>query len=185
MRNPNRSASCRISARSHGRPAKSTGTTTSGSAPRRWACSSLLSSAATDMLRVRASMSTKSTLAPAYSAQFAEATKLIGLVHKRDPGPRPSARHAMCRPPVALLTAIECSTPCRRPNCSSNFGTAGPCVSQPDVSTSRTAARSCSEMFWVEYGIMADAAPVSLGDLREQLPDLLEVEELRVSPGVV
>ncbi len=51
-------------AMSHGMPEKCTGITTFGSDPLRAAWVSFASSAATDMLRVRASMSTKSTSAP-------------------------------------------------------------------------------------------------------------------------
>jgi|GEM_PF-5746991 len=56
-------------------------------------------------------MSTKSTCAPQYSPQFAEATNVMGLVHSQSPGPSPNARQAMCKADVALLTASACLAP--------------------------------------------------------------------------
>ena len=52
-------------------------------------------------------MSTKSTSAPQYGAQLAEATKVFGTVHSTSPGPSPSARQATCSAEVALLTATR------------------------------------------------------------------------------
>jgi hypothetical protein len=57
---------------------------------------------------VRGSISTKSTCAPQYIAQLADATKVIGLVQSQSPGPRSSERQAMCSAAVALLTATAC-----------------------------------------------------------------------------
>ena len=48
-------------------------------------------------------MSTKSTCAPQYKPQLAEATKVIGVVHSQSPGPSPKATQARCRADVALF----------------------------------------------------------------------------------
>ena len=87
-------------------------------------------------------------LAPQYSAQLAEARKLFGEVHTREPGPMPSARQAMCRPAVALLTATACATPCSAAKLASKRGTSAPCVRNSERSTAVTAAMSSSVMLW-------------------------------------
>src|SRR5262249_10549560 len=98
-------ASVRISAISHDWPPKCTGTRTFGSVPSRAARSSLAARAAVLMLYVRGSTSTKSTSAPQYKPQLAEATNEFGDVQSRSPGPRSSARHATWSADVAELTA--------------------------------------------------------------------------------
>ena len=66
---------------------------------------SFASNAGTDMLYVCGSISTKSTSAPQYKAQLAEATKEIGLVQYKSPGPSPNAKQAICNHDVAELQA--------------------------------------------------------------------------------
>ena len=56
-------------------------------------------------------MSTKSTDAPQYRAQFALAAKVIALVQTASPGPTPSAKQAMCSAEVPLLTAMAWRAP--------------------------------------------------------------------------
>ena len=46
----------------------------------------------------------KSTLAPQYRAQFADATKELGTVHKTSSLFNPSAKHDKCSAAVPLLT---------------------------------------------------------------------------------
>lgn len=86
--------------------------------------------------------------APQYSAQFAEARKLFGLVQTSVPGPTPSARQARCSPAVALLTATACCTACRAANAASKAGIWGPWVRKGERSVATTAAMSSSEMVW-------------------------------------
>ena len=50
-------------------------------------------------------MSTKSTVAPQYNAQFEEATKELGEVHKISPFVKPKDKHAICNAEVALFVA--------------------------------------------------------------------------------
>ena len=50
-------------------------------------------------------MSTKSTSAPQYKAQFADATKVIGVVQTKSPFPTPNVKQAIWRALVALFTA--------------------------------------------------------------------------------
>jgi hypothetical protein len=80
------------------------------------------------MLYVLASISTKSTSAPQYRAQFALATKVIGLVQTKSPGPTPSAMHAKCNAEVALFTAVAVATPQYSATTRSKTGTIGPWV---------------------------------------------------------
>lgn len=77
---------------------------------------------------MRGSISTKSTCAPQYSAQFADATKVFGVVHSQSPGPRSSARQAICKAAVALLTAKACFAHVCATTLCSNFVICGPCV---------------------------------------------------------
>ena len=93
-RKPKRRASCQISSWRVGKPAKCTGTTTFGKRPSVFARTSLRSRSGTLMFHVAGSISTKSTPAPQYRAQFAEATNVLGTVQSRSPGPNPSARQA-------------------------------------------------------------------------------------------
>src|SRR6185503_13821479 len=83
-------------------PAKCTGMTTFGVF---FARLSFSSSASADMLYVRRSVSTKSTDAPQYSAQLAEATKELGAVQTTSPEPTSSAIIATCSADVALFSA--------------------------------------------------------------------------------
>ena len=57
------------------------------------------------MLYEEGDISTKSTLAPQYKAQFAEATNVIGDVQTQSLGPTPNAKQAIWRADVALFTA--------------------------------------------------------------------------------
>ena len=110
-----------------------------------------------DMLRfqVTGSMSTKSTSAPQYRAQFADATNVLGTVQSESPLPRPSARQAMCSAEVALLTATACAAPVRAPRPPRTAGSAGPCVRKSERRTAETASTSACVMSWRPYGITA------------------------------
>ena len=94
------------------------------------------------------SISTKSTLAPQYNAQLADARKLLGLVHTREPGPTPSARQARCKATVALLTATAWATPWQAAKAASKRGTCVPWVRKSERSTSVTARMSSSLTDW-------------------------------------
>ena len=80
-------------------------------------------------------MSTKSTSAPQYKAQLAEATKVMGLVHKRSPGPKPKAKQAKCSAEVALVVATACCAWQYFATAASKLGTTGPCVKKSERST--------------------------------------------------
>ena len=71
-------------------------------------------------------MSTKSTVAPQYIGQFAEATKLIGDVHNISSGPKSKDKHAICKADVQLLTAMAYFDPVYSHNLFSKIGTAEP-----------------------------------------------------------
>src|SRR5260221_1279258 len=104
--NSNSFASRQISSCSVGCPANKTGTTTFGSFPRSLAASSFALSDATLIFQVTESISTKSTSAPQYRPQLADATKVLGTVQRRSPGPRFRAIQARWSADVALVTAI-------------------------------------------------------------------------------
>ena len=55
------------------------------------------------------SMSIKSTFAPQYKAQLADATKELGLVHSQSFLPRPKAKQETCNADVALFKATAYS----------------------------------------------------------------------------
>jgi hypothetical protein len=92
-------------------------------------------------------MSTKSTLAPQYSAQLADARKLFGLVHTREPGPTPERQAGQVqagggvadrhRVRHLVLAVGECGFEGRH---------LGPCVRKSERSTAVTAAMSLSSM---------------------------------------
>jgi hypothetical protein len=71
-------------------------------------------------------MSTKSTDAPQYNAQFAEATNVMGLVHKTSPLPRPKAKQAKCNAAVQEFKATAYSAPIYFANSCSNLLVFGP-----------------------------------------------------------
>src|ERR1700722_8952769 len=104
-------ANCQIASCSVGCPEKCTGTTTFGSRPCSFAQVSFSKSRGTLKFHVSGSMSTKSTSAPQYSPQLAEATNVLGTVQSKSPLPSPSAMQAICSAEVALLTATPCLTP--------------------------------------------------------------------------
>ena len=97
--------SLKISFISQDCPERWTGITIFGNLSSFFAISNLVISASIDILYVRESMSTKSTLAPQYKAQFEEATNDIGLVQIISFFDKPSAIHEIWRADVALFTA--------------------------------------------------------------------------------
>ena len=74
------------------------------------------------------SISTKSTLAPQYKAQFEEATKVFGAVQRISPSFISSARHAKWRADVALFAATANLALTLSHTAFSNSGTFVPCV---------------------------------------------------------
>src|SRR6185369_6931609 len=145
---PYRCASAAISDISHDCPAKCTGITTLGRFPVRSAASSLFRRLATLKLLVLGSMSTKSTPAPQYRPQLAEATKVLGEVQSKPSLPSPAARQAMWRADVALFTATAYLAPQYSATPLSNFSMAGPYVSQSELRTATTASMSSCEIVW-------------------------------------
>src|SRR5690606_2813851 len=135
-----------MAAISQGCPARCTGTTILGSLPAFSASASLCSSFFGHKLYVCGSMSTKSTCAPQYKAQLAEATNVLGDVQSQSPGPRPSARQEICSADVALLTATACLAPVCVMTLCSNWGILGPCVRLIDLRTPMTASISACVM---------------------------------------
>ena len=89
-------------------------------------------------------ISTKSTVAPQYRPQLALATKEIGLVQRRSPGPSPKARQAAWRAPVALLKATAWGD---RKHQRELFRTPapGPCVRKSPRKQSSTAFSSAGD----------------------------------------
>ena len=83
-------------------------------------------------------MSIKSTSAPQYSAQLAEATKVIGVVQTISPLLTPNAKQAMCKADVAEFTATAKSALTAFLTESSNKGVCGPCVKKSDFKTLMT-----------------------------------------------
>src|SRR6056297_3947078 len=129
-------------------PPKCTGMTIWGNVPSRRACSSLSLRCVARRFRVAGSISTKSTSAPQSRPALAEATKLLGDVQRRLPGPSPSPRQAICSAEVALLTAMAWGALQVARRACSKRGTAGPWVRKSERSTSTTAATSSSLIDW-------------------------------------
>src|SRR5688500_3116177 len=74
--------------------------------------------------------------------QFADATKLNGVVITSSPSPMPSARIAMCKPAVPLLQAMPYRRPASAAMPSSKALANGPRASESLASTCSTSSRS-------------------------------------------
>ena len=98
------------------------------------------------MLYVDGSISTKSTSAPQYLPQLADAVKVIGDVQRISSLPNPAERQEICKAAVALVTATAYLAPQYSATHFSNFSIAGPCVKKSDFKTSTTASISFSSM---------------------------------------
>ena len=73
-------------------------------------------------------MSAKTGLAPQYSAQLAEAAKVIGVVMTSSPSPMPAAIQAMCSAAVQLEVTTAYLAPVISQMVFSTASTAGPQV---------------------------------------------------------
>ena len=94
------------------------------------------------MFSVRSSMSQKTGTACSYSRQFADATKLSGVVTTSSPALQPSARTARCSAAVPLDTATASSLPTQDAKSRSKRSSIGPKDSRPERSTSCTSSSS-------------------------------------------
>ena len=89
------------------------------------------------MQKVFLSISTKSTFAPKYSAQLADATKVIAEVNILDFELMPKAIQDICKAAVPDAQATANFEPTYFANLSSNFLISGPCVINFDFRTFR------------------------------------------------
>ena len=96
---------------------------------------SFFSSSKVDIQNVFLSISTKSTLAPIYSAPLADATKVIADVNILDFEVIPKAKHERCKAAVPEAQAMAYFDPTYCANLSSNFLISGPCVINSDFKT--------------------------------------------------
>ena len=94
------------------------------------------------MLKVAASMSTNTGVAPQCRTLLAVAMNEWLTVTTSSPGRTPTASSARCSAAVPLDTAHACGAPTNPANSRSNAATSGPCITQPDSSTRATAAAS-------------------------------------------
>ena len=102
---------------------------------------------------VTGSTSQKTGIAPSYSRQLAEATKLNGLVITSSPGPQPSARTPRCRAAVPEETATASSTPSQAAKSRSKRSSTGPSDSRPERRTSSTSSSSRAPRSGLASGI--------------------------------
>jgi len=121
------------------------------------------STLSTSMFRFCGSISTSTGLAPTYSTQLVEATKLNGVVITSSPGPTPAASMAQCNPPVPDDTP----TPWRRPatcaQASSNFSSLPPIVRVLVCNTSTTASISACVMSGWDKGMAVVCVCIRMG----------------------
>ena len=90
--------------------------------------------------------SAKTGRAPCRTAALAVAQKVSGAVITSSPGPTPQAKSAASRAVVPEERATAKRAPTRSAKASSKASTRGPVVSQPERSTSTTAATSSSRI---------------------------------------
>src|SRR6516162_717892 len=98
------------------------------------------------MLRVSSPTSTNTGRAPTRTITFAVATKLSAGVMTSSPGPMPQASSAISRPAVAEVWVRTGRPPRYADSSASSCATLGPLASQPERSTSATAAIVSSSM---------------------------------------
>ncbi len=82
------------------------------------------------------------------SAQFAEATKLIGVVSISSPGPRPAAAAAPCSAAVPLAKATAWRACTASASAASKRSTRGPWVMSGSRRAARTASTSAGSIDW-------------------------------------
>src|SRR3990167_10951199 len=144
---PFSSAIARISERSTGCPAKSTGIIAFVLGESFFFISS------TSRHAVSSLISAKIGLAPQYKTQFAEAAKVVGEVIASSPFLSPAARQAICNADVPLFTATAYLAPQYEAIAFSKAATKGPCVKYLLFKALITARISSSSIHWVAYGI--------------------------------
>src|ERR1700733_15461924 len=117
-------------------------------------------------------MSAKTGLAPTYAIEFAVAIKEKLGHMTSSPGPTPQARSASWSAVLQEETATANSHPMYAANFSSNSATLGPCVTQPERSTSSTPCSSSTPMYGRATGIMAqvDVSRILIWHLRPRHP---------------
>ena len=93
-------------------------------------------------------MSANTGRAPQYSAQFADAANVIGVVMTSSPAPTPAARQAMCSAAVPLLQSTAYFAPVTSQSFFSASSIAGPQVRKSLRMTAATASMSDWSTDW-------------------------------------
>src|SRR5215210_1494279 len=133
------------------------------------------------IVRATGSMSQKTGVAPSYSRQFEEATKLSGVVTTSSPSPQPRARTPRWRAAVPLETATAKPSPSQVAKPCSNCSSFGPRESEPERTTSRSSCSSRGPRSGCASGICSFTRRAGLGT---RLEGVLERVHQRLPGGL-